>query len=148
MQARIARSEGVSLVSVVIPAHNEEIYLLSCLESIKNQDYAGEYEVIVVDNASTDNTPQIARDWGAKVVYEGRRSPACARQRGTQVAKGRIIAFIDADTQAPAHWLSTIVWRFLCEPETVVISGPYAYNDAGRIAKIASYGNFISIIII
>ncbi|MCK5124494.1 MAG: glycosyltransferase [Dehalococcoidia bacterium] len=147
VQARIARSEGVSLVSVVIPAHNEEIYLLSCLESIKNQDYAGEYEVIVVDNASTDNTPQIARDWGAKVVYEGRRSPACARQRGTQVAKGRIIAFIDADTQAPAHWLSTIVWRFLCEPGMVVISGPYAYNDAGRIAKIASYGNFISIII-
>jgi peptidoglycan/xylan/chitin deacetylase (PgdA/CDA1 family)/GT2 family glycosyltransferase len=147
VQARIARSEGVSLVSVVIPAHNEEIYLLSCLESIKNQDYAGEYEVIVVDNASTDNTPQIARDWGAKVVYEGRRSPACARQRGTQVAKGKIIAFIDADTQAPAHWLSTIVWRFLCEPEMVVISGPYAYNDAGRIARIASYGNFISIII-
>ena len=147
VQAPIARSEGVSLVSVVIPAHNEEIYLLSCLESIKNQDYAGEYEVIVVDNASTDNTPQIDRDWGAKVVYESRRSPACARQRGTQVAKGRIIAFIDADTQAPAHWLSTIVWRFLCEPETVVISGPYAYNDAGRIARIASYGNFISIII-
>jgi peptidoglycan/xylan/chitin deacetylase (PgdA/CDA1 family)/GT2 family glycosyltransferase len=142
-----ARFKGVSFVSVVIPAHNEEIYLLSCLQSIKNQDYAGEYEVIVVDNASTDNTAQIARDWGAKVVYEGKRSPACARQKGAEVARGKIIAFIDADTQAPAHWLSTIVWRFLCEPETVVISGPYAYCDAGRIARIASYGNFISIII-
>jgi peptidoglycan/xylan/chitin deacetylase (PgdA/CDA1 family)/GT2 family glycosyltransferase len=147
VQAPIARSEGVSLVSVVVPAHNEEIYLLSCLESIRNQDYAGEYEVIVVDNASTDSTAQIARDWGARVVYEDRRSPACARQKGAQVANGKIIAFIDADTQAPTHWLSTIVWRFLCEPETVVVSGPYAYNDAGRIAKIASYGNFISIII-
>jgi len=147
VQARTARSKGISFVSVVIPAHNEENYLLSCLESIKNQDYAGEYEVIVVDNASTDNTAQIARDWGAKVVYEGKRSPACARQKGAEVATGKIIAFIDADTQAPAHWLSTIVWRFLCEPETVVISGPYAYCDAGRIARIASYGNFISIII-
>ncbi len=142
-----ARSEGKYFVSVVIPAHNEEIYLLSCLESIRKQDYAGEYEVIVVDNASTDNTAQIARDWGAKVVYEGKRSPACARQKGAEVATGKIIAFIDADTQAPAHWLSTIVWRFLYEPETVVISGPYAYCDAGRIARIASYGNFISIII-
>ncbi|TEU17846.1 MAG: glycosyltransferase [Dehalococcoidia bacterium] len=147
VQAPTARSKGMSFVSVVVPAHNEENYLLSCLESIKNQDYAGEYEVIVVDNASTDNTAQIARDWGAKVVYEGKRSPACARQKGAEVATGKIIAFIDADTQAPAHWLSTIVWRFLCEPETVVISGPYAYCDAGRIARIASYGNFISIII-
>ena len=147
MQTPTAHFKGMSFVSVVIPAHNEEIYLLSCLESIKNQDYAGDYEVIVVDNASTDNTAQIARDWGAKVVYEGRRSPACARQKGAEIARGKIIAFIDADTQAPAHWLSTIVWRFLCEPETVVISGPYAYNDAGRIARIASYGNFISIII-
>jgi peptidoglycan/xylan/chitin deacetylase (PgdA/CDA1 family)/GT2 family glycosyltransferase len=147
VQTPTSGSEGVSLVSVVIPAHNEEIYLFSCLESIRNQDYAGEYEVIVVDNASTDNTAQIARDWGARVVYESRRSPACARQKGAEVAKGKIIAFIDADTQAPAHWLSTIVWRFLCEPETVVISGPYAYNDAGKIARIASYGNFVSIII-
>ena len=147
MEAPVDPSGGMSLVSVVIPAHNEEIYLLACLESIRNQDYAGEYEVIVVDNASTDNTAQIARDWGAQVVYESKRSPACARQKGAQVAKGKIIAFIDADTRAPAHWLSTIVWRFLCEPETVVISGPYAYNDAGRIARIASYGNFISIII-
>ncbi len=147
MQAATTRSEGVAVVSVVIPAHNEENYLLSCLESIKNQDYAGDYEVIVVDNASTDTTAQIARDWGAKVVYEGKRSPACARQKGAEVATGKIIAFIDADTQAPIHWLSTIVWRFLCEPETVVISGPYAFYDAGKIARIASYGNFISIII-
>jgi len=147
VQAPTAPYKGMSFVSVVIPAHNEEIYLLSCLESIGKQDYAGEYEIIVVDNASTDNTAQIARDWGAKVVYEGKRSPACARQKGAEVAAGKIIAFIDADTKAPVHWLSTIVWRFLCEPETVVISGPYAYCDAGRIARIASYGNFISIII-
>ena len=147
VQAPTAPSRGMSFVSVVIPAHDEEIYLLSCLESIGKQDYAGEYEVIVVDNASTDNTAQIARDWGAKVVYEGKRSPACARQKGAEVATGKVIAFIDADTKAPVHWLSTIVWRFLCEPERVVISGPYAYCDAGRIARIASYGNFISIII-
>ncbi len=139
-------SKGMSFVSVVIPAYNEENYLPLCLASIKNQDYAGDYEVIVVDNASTDSTAQIARDWGAKVVYEGRRSPACSRQKGAEIARGKVIAFIDADTQAPSHWLSTIVWRFLCEPETVVISGPYAFYDAGKIARIASYGNFMSII--
>jgi peptidoglycan/xylan/chitin deacetylase (PgdA/CDA1 family)/glycosyltransferase involved in cell wall biosynthesis len=147
VEAPAARSEGLPLVSVVIPAYNEQDYLLSCLESIKQQDYAAGYEVIVVDNASTDNTARIARDWGAKVVYESKRSPAAARQKGAEVATGKIIAFIDADTRAPAHWLSTIVWRFLCRPQMVAVSGPYAYCDAGKFTRITSYiGNFFSII--
>ena len=135
------------LVSVVVPAYNEESFLHFCLESIKNQDYAGDYEVIVVDNASTDNTARIARDWGARVAYESKQSPAAARQKGAEVATGKIIAFIDADTRAPTHWLSTVVWRFLCKPEMVSLSGPYAYADAGRFSKITTYvGNFLSII--
>jgi peptidoglycan/xylan/chitin deacetylase (PgdA/CDA1 family)/GT2 family glycosyltransferase len=142
-----ASSKELPSVSLVIPAYNEEKYLPLCLDSIKKQDYAAEYEVIVVDNASTDNTAKIARDWGAKVVYESKRSPACARQRGADVATGEIIAFIDADTQASPCWLSTILSRFVREPKMVVISGPYAYFDAGSIARIASYiGNCISII--
>ncbi|MGA8849336.1 MAG: polysaccharide deacetylase family protein [Dehalococcoidia bacterium] len=148
MQAPTDRPKGLPFVSVVIPAYNEESYLLSCLESIKKQDYAGEYEVIVVDNASTDNTAKIALNWGAQVVYESKRSPACARQRGAEAAAGEIIVFIDADTQAPTYWLSTFVSRFVREPETVSITGPYAYCDAGKFTKITSYiGNFLSIII-
>jgi len=148
VQVPTASSKELPSVSLVIPAYNEEKYLPLCLESIKKQDYTEQYEVIVVDNASTDNTARIALDWGAKVVYESKRSPACARQKGAEAATGEIIAFIDADSQAPACWLSTIVSPFVREPETVAISGPYAYCDAGRIAKIASYaGSFINIII-
>jgi len=148
VQVSRASSKGLPSISVVIPAYNEEKYLPLCLESIRKQDYAAEYEVIVVDNASTDNTAKIALDWGANVVYESKRSPACARQKGVESATGEIIAFIDADTQAPTCWLSTIVSRFAQEPKMVVISGPYAYFDAGSIARIASYiGNFISIIL-
>jgi len=147
VQVPRASSKGLPSLSVVIPAYNEEKYLPLCLESIRKQDYAAEYEVIVVDNASTDNTAKIALDWGARVVYESKRSPACARQKGVESTTGEIIAFIDADTQAPTCWLSTIVSRFVREPETVVISGPYAFCDAGRIVKIATYAsNFISII--
>jgi len=147
VQVPRASSKGLPSLSVVIPAYNEEKYLPLCLESIRKQDYAAEYEVIVVDNASTDNTVKIALDWGARVVYESKRSPACARQKGVESTTGEIIAFIDADTQAPTCWLSTIVSRFVREPETVVISGPYAFCDAGRIVKIATYAsNFISII--
>src|SRR4030042_4934425 len=129
-EAHVTSRQGLPFVSVVIPAYNEEAYLLSCLESIKNQDYAAEYEVIVVDNASTDNTAKIARDWGAEVVYESKRSPACARQKGAEAATGRIIAFIDADARSPSHWLSPLVWRFFCTPEIVAVSGPYATQDA------------------
>jgi peptidoglycan/xylan/chitin deacetylase (PgdA/CDA1 family)/GT2 family glycosyltransferase len=147
-QARTTNSKGLPFVSVVIPAYNEEEYLASCLASINKQDYDAQYEVIVVDNASTDNTAKIALDWGAKVVYESKQSPACARQRGVEAATGEIIAFIDADTEAPPCWLSAIVSRFIREPKTVVVSGPYAYFDAGSIARMASYvGNFVSIII-
>jgi len=145
VQTQMTSSKGLPFISVVIPAYNEEKYLPLCLESIEKQDYAAEYEVIVVDNASMDNTAKIALDWGAKVVYESKRSPACARQKGVEAANGEIIAFIDADTQAPPCWLSTIVSRFVREPETVVISGPYAFCDAGRIAKLVSYINFITI---
>jgi peptidoglycan/xylan/chitin deacetylase (PgdA/CDA1 family)/GT2 family glycosyltransferase len=147
-QTPIASFKELPFVSVVIPAYDEEDYLPSCLESIRKQDYAGEYEVIVVDNASTDNTAKIALDWGAKVVYEGKRSPACARQRGAEIATGEIIAFIDADTQAPTWWLSTIVSHLVRNPKTVAITGPYAFCDAGRFTKITSYiSNFISIVI-
>jgi glycosyltransferase involved in cell wall biosynthesis len=133
-------------VSVVIPAYNEGKYLPLCLESIGKQDYTGGYELIVVDNASTDNTAKIARDAGATVVYEGKRSPAYARQKGAEAANGEIITFIDADTEAPTCWLSTIVSRFVREPETVLLSGPYAFSDAGQVAKVTSYfGNFVGI---
>lgn len=144
----VAGAGALPLVSVVVPAYNEQDYLPACLESIRRQDYAGRYEVIVVDNASTDATAQIARDWGAKVVYEGKRSPACARQKGAEVASGEIIAFIDADTQAPPHWLSSIVSRFMRSPEVVAMSGPYAYCDAGSFTRISSYiGNILSMVI-
>ncbi|MFC1948725.1 glycosyltransferase [Chloroflexota bacterium] len=139
MQAKSASSKRLPFVSVIIPAYNEEDYLPLCLESISKQDYPGEYEVIVVDNASTDDTASIALKWGAGAVYESKRSPACARQKGVEAATGDIVAFIDADTQAPAHWLSTIASRFLRKPELVSLSGPYAYFDVNRFTSIVSY---------
>ncbi len=143
---KTSSARRVPFVSVVIPAYNEEEYLPSCLESIRKQDYTGEYELIVVDNASTDNTARIARDAGATVVFEDNRSPAVARQRGAEAAGGDIIAFIDADTEAPGCWLSTIVSRFIQELETVLLSGPYAFSDAGQFARMTSHlGNFIGI---
>jgi len=62
-------------ISAVIPAYNEEILLPKCLDSVFNQSLPREfYEVIVVDNASTDKTAVIAREKGARVLWEGKRA--------------------------------------------------------------------------
>src|SRR3990167_9148920 len=92
-------------ISVVVPAFNEEKYLSRCLESFKQQDYPKEkFEVIVVDNNSTDKTPKIAQSYEARLVGCQVRGVAVSRQAGGQAAKGEIIAGTDADTVVSTNW--------------------------------------------
>jgi glycosyltransferase involved in cell wall biosynthesis len=119
--------------SVVIPAYNEERYLPRCLESLRAQNYpAKEFEIIVVDNASTDATPDIARRFGARVVYESAKGIAHARQRGFEAAQGEFIANTDADTAVPNNWLSRMAWHFGQEPHLGGVYGPVYWFD-GRL---------------
>jgi len=100
-------------ISVIIPAFNEEKLLPRCLESLRNQDYEDEYEIIVADNGSTDDTAGIAREFGAKVVScPNRRGVFHARQAGADAACGDIIAQADADTIYPRGWLRRIANQF------------------------------------
>src|SRR5580698_9207733 len=84
--------------SVVVPAHNEENFLGDCLDSLLDQDYPGGYEIIVVDNNSTDGTAGLARARGVTVVSEPRPGVCWARQSGTSAAAGEIVVSTDADT--------------------------------------------------
>jgi glycosyltransferase involved in cell wall biosynthesis len=88
------------IYSVIIPAYNEEKLLADCLDSLKTAtaDIESQTELIVVDNASTDKTAEIARQNGAKVVFEPHRQIARARNAGADKAQGRYLFFIDADT--------------------------------------------------
>lgn len=110
------------LISVVIPAYNEEAYLENCLAALKKQNYKGEYEIILVDNNSTDKTSQIAKKFGANVVLEKKQGYVFALKRGMSEAKGDIIAVTDADTQVPTDWLSLIAEAF-GEESVVAITG-------------------------
>lgn len=87
------------MISIVIPTLNEEDRLPELLESIKSQTGA-EYEVIVVDAYSEDETRKLAESYGARVVDGG--LPAKARNLGAAAAKGEIILFLDADVVLPA----------------------------------------------
>ncbi len=88
------------IYSVIIPAYNEEKLLADCLDSLKTATAGieSQTELIVVDNASTDKTAEIARQNGAKVVFEPHRQIARARNAGADKAQGRYLFFIDADT--------------------------------------------------
>ncbi len=94
------------MISFIIPAHNEEFELSSTLAAIRAaaSDLSDPFEIIVVDDASTDSTPGIAEQAGARVVSIHRRQIAAARNAGARVAQGEYLFFVDADTRInPIH---------------------------------------------
>jgi glycosyltransferase involved in cell wall biosynthesis len=115
--------------SVVIPAYNEAAFLGSCLDSLLAQDYHGAYEIIVVDNNSTDATADIARSRGVSVVHEPKPGVCSARQCGTTAARGEIVVSTDADTTFGSDWLSRIDRAFRDDPARVAVAGPCRFAD-------------------
>lgn len=118
------------MISVVIPALNEEQYLPSCLGSLKSQNWNGQYEIVVVDNGSTDNTAAVAARFGARVVRCPRRGVAYARQAGGEAAKGDIVVQADADTTYPPNWLDRIELYFSRHPGSAALAGRYTYIES------------------
>lgn len=124
------------MISIVIPAFNEESLLPDCLRSLKTQEYKGEYEIIVADNGSADATADIARKFGAKVVTCPEiKSVFYARQAGAEAAQGDIIAQADADTVYPKDWLRRIAETFTSHPKVVAITGRFVYGNSPWWAK-------------
>lgn len=121
------------MISVVVPALNEEDYLPDCLRSLNEQHFEGEYEVIVVDNGSSDGTAHVAHSSGAKVISERRSGIGQARQTGFIAARGHIVASTDADTIVPPDWLRKIERLFERNPRAVAVAGNHVL-DEGPIA--------------
>lgn len=113
-------------ISVVVPTYNGERTLNRCLNSVLDQTYK-DYEVIVVDNNSTDRTKDIIKEFqlikGEKVkyVFEGYRSRGGARNAGIEAASGEIIAMTDMDCVVPTNWLSELIKPIILEEEMVVV---------------------------
>ena len=123
-------------ISVVVPALNEEKYIGQCLASLRAQRYPPElYEIIVVDNASTDRTSKVARRFGVKLVYEAERGVGWARHRGAQEARGEIIAGTDADTIAPPTWLEEIARAFRRDQGAGAVTGPILLHDGNSFER-------------
>lgn len=114
-------------VSVIIPAYNEEHNIARCLDSIHRQT-KNAYEVIVVDNNSTDKTAKVAKEHGAKVIHEDRRGIISARNRGFDEATGDVIVRTDADTLVPRNWIAKISNHFEDEGVARLAGGSVFYR--------------------
>jgi glycosyltransferase involved in cell wall biosynthesis len=90
------------MISLIIPTLNEEEYLPKLLESIKCQSFK-DYEIIVADAKSKDNTREIARKYGCIVTEGG--MPGAGRNKGASVAKGDFLFFFDADVKLPKNFM-------------------------------------------
>lgn len=118
------------MISVVVPAYNESDNIQACINSLKNQDISHtNYEIIVVDNNSTDNTLEIVKKLGVIHTVEYKKGPAAAKNAGICLAKGDIIAFIDGDCIATKDWLKNIVSGFENSGVGCVAGGIMAKKD-------------------
>ncbi len=116
--------------SVVIPAYNEEKLITECIKSIRAQVGNFAYEIIVVNNNSSDRTAEIAANLGARVVSETRRGVGWARRTGTQAASGIFVTNLDADTHLPSNYLQKVYDHFQTDPNLVCVGGQMVYYDA------------------
>ncbi|HET8991802.1 MAG TPA: glycosyltransferase family 2 protein [Candidatus Saccharimonadales bacterium] len=114
--------------SIVIPCFNEGSYITHAIKSLKKQNFDDEYEIIIVDNNSTDKTAEIAKSLGVKVVSEKKAGVCYARQKGTEVASGEIIISTDADSTFDTNWLKNIDHTFKQSDDIVAVVGPFTYN--------------------
>lgn len=124
--------------SVVIPAKNAEKTIAACLEAVLHQDgmkFLEDYEVILVDDGSTDDTAEIAKSFeGVRVISQENAGPASARNRGANEARGEILVFTDSDCVPHSSWLKTLLERFV-DPEVVGVKGAYSTNSVEPVPR-------------
>src|SRR5688572_8958532 len=104
----MANSTPLPFVSVIVPVLNDEARIGGCVAALLAQDYPRErYEVIVVDNGSTDRTYEVVRGYPVTLLSEAQiRSSFAARNKGMREAVGEIFAFTDSDCTPAPQWLA------------------------------------------
>lgn len=121
-------------ITVIVPAYNEQELIAGCLDCLLNQTLDKElYEIIVVDNNSTDLTAKIADLKGVRVVNEPIKGYVHAIRKGIESSQTEYIAFTDADCRVPANWLEQILEHFDTSSKIVGVGGKLAFYDIAPI---------------
>jgi glycosyltransferase involved in cell wall biosynthesis len=117
-----AQDDSASLVSVVLPVHNGERYLADALDSVRAQTYRP-FEVIVVNDGSTDRSEEIALRFGVRCLSQPHRGTAAARNTGMEASRGAFIAHMDADDLWEPRKLALQAAALAVEPSLDAVSG-------------------------
>jgi len=118
-------------VSVVVPVRDDAVALETCLELLARQS-VDPLEIVVVDNASSDESAQVARRAGARVVVEERVGIPAAAAAGYDAARGEIIVRLDADSRPRPDWLERATERFAANPDLDALTGFGIFHDLPR----------------
>lgn len=133
-----ALSDSCSLptISVVVPVYNGEQTVATCIESLLEQTYPTErYEVIVVENGSTDATSDVISRYPVSLLHSPVRGPAAARNLGLSQSQADIVAFTDADCVAHPRWLAELARLYVDDPDVAGVGGAIlAYTHSERTA--------------
>lgn len=129
------------MLSIIIPAYNEEKYIGRCLKSIFSQKCLPEHEIIVVDNGSSDKTAEIIKISfpQVKLISEPQKRVTIARNRGAKEALGEILIFLDADVIIPQDHIKKILAKFEYDQKLVALSGPYFFSDGNFYIKFITF---------
>jgi GT2 family glycosyltransferase len=128
------------MISVIVPVYNGEHFLNQCLDALFNSDYSS-FEVIVVDDCSTDQSASLSREKGARVLtMEQNSGPAAARNFAAESAAGEILLFVDADVVVKKDTLSKVAESFQQHPQISALFGSYD-DEPGEQNFLSQYKN-------
>jgi len=128
-------NDKVVKVSVVVPAYNAAGVITSCLDALQKQDYDLPYEILIVDDGSSDGTADLAESSGVRVIrHAAKQGAAAARNSGINAAVGDLICFTDADGMPKENWIQEIL-QPLSNQDIVGVKGTYATAQREIVAR-------------
>ena len=121
--------------SVVVPVYNAQRTLETCLSSLCDQTLPrDQYEIVVVDDGSTDRSPEIARQYRVRQLVQANQGPAVARNAGARIATGEVVLFTDSDCVPTKNWIEEMVRPF-DDPSVVGVAGVYRTTQRSLAAR-------------
>jgi glycosyltransferase involved in cell wall biosynthesis len=120
-------------ISVIVPTYNEEETIGKCLEALRNQTFR-DYEIVVVDGHSKDNTVEVAKKYADKILLDEGKGAGAARNLAVKAVNSEIVAFVDGDTIVPENWVETVDKAF--KKGVVGVGGPLLPAGGGLLDKL------------
>ncbi|VXA95509.1 Glycosyltransferase, group 2 family protein [Burkholderia sp. 8Y] len=132
-------------LSVIVPVFNAEAYVSNCIDSVLEQDTAFQYELIVVDDGSTDGSPRILQQYGdhprVSIVRIPNGGVALARNEGLRRARGRYVMFVDSDDYVPRDCVETLLAPAMKSGADIVQGSYWIVDTAGALQRTQQFGD-------